>query len=129
MSICPTRRLGTAAMPLPTYALLETLGGLGLLSAQQIEVVGQLAATMPEAQRLAEELVRRGWITRYQASELLRGQGDGLVVGPYLKLQPLSKGGMGQVFRARHRFMERVVALKLILSQCLHNHAAVERFL
>lgn len=33
------------------------------------------------------------------------------MLGPYLMLERLGEGGAGQVFKARHRKMERVVAL------------------
>jgi hypothetical protein len=40
----------------------------------------------------------------------------------------LGVGGMGAVFRARHRLMERSVALKVISPELMHRPAAVERF-
>jgi hypothetical protein len=46
----------------------------------------------------------------------------------YEVLRPLGAGGMGQVFLARHRFMDRLVALKLLQPSLLANPAAIERF-
>ena len=40
----------------------------------------------------------------------------------------LGKGGMGKVFKARHRMMERTVALKVINAKLMYNPEAVERF-
>lgn len=42
--------------------------------------------------------------------------------------EPLGRGGMGMVYRARHRMMHRPVALKLIRSDLLASPEAVERF-
>jgi len=40
----------------------------------------------------------------------------------------LGTGGMGTVYRAKHRLMQRTVALKVINSRLTFNEAAVERF-
>jgi serine/threonine protein kinase len=46
----------------------------------------------------------------------------------YEVLRPLGAGGMGQVFLARHRHMDRLVALKVLTPALLANPAAIERF-
>jgi serine/threonine protein kinase len=49
-------------------------------------------------------------------------------LGQYELLEKLGEGGMGQVFKARHRLMDRVVALKVIHKQLLEHPGAVQRF-
>jgi WD40 repeat protein/tRNA A-37 threonylcarbamoyl transferase component Bud32 len=49
-------------------------------------------------------------------------------VGDYELLDQLGRGGMGVVFRARDRRLNRVVALKLILTGKLASEAEVKRF-
>lgn len=46
----------------------------------------------------------------------------------YRILEPIGKGGMGTVFKAEHRVMHRIVAVKVIHSRLLANSEAVERF-
>ena len=46
----------------------------------------------------------------------------------YEVLSELGKGGMGVVYRARHRMMQRDVALKVISARYTSNRLAIERF-
>jgi len=46
----------------------------------------------------------------------------------YRVLELLGAGGMGRVYKAEHRIMERLVALKVINRNLIENPAAVERF-
>ena len=46
----------------------------------------------------------------------------------YELLELLGAGGMGQVYKARHRLMKRIVAVKLIRKECLTHPTAVRRF-
>jgi serine/threonine-protein kinase len=78
---------------------------------------------------IGREIQRRGWLTRFQIREILQGRGERLFVGPYLILEPLGEGGMGRVFRARHRLMGRPAALKLLRPDLLKDPSAVRRFL
>lgn len=67
-----------------------------------------------DAESLADFLVRKGTLTRFQASKLLRGMSVGLVLGPYQVLAPLGKGGMGTVYLARDSRSHLMVALKVL---------------
>jgi tRNA A-37 threonylcarbamoyl transferase component Bud32 len=99
-----------------------------LLAPEQLDELDALQASFPELRGLAQELVKRGWLTVYQANQLLQGNGRDLVLGPYRILDRLGMGGMGQVFKARHRRMDRIVALKIINQEYLTSPKAVQRF-
>ncbi|HEX5273224.1 MAG TPA: serine/threonine-protein kinase, partial [Gemmataceae bacterium] len=59
---------------------------------------------------------------------LRAGRGNELVLGQYVILSLLGQGGMGKVLKARHRLMDRVVALKVIRPNLLAEPRAVSRF-
>jgi serine/threonine protein kinase len=82
----------------------------------------------PNPDALVGDLVRRGWLTDFQAGLLGQGRGDELILGGYVLLGRLGAGGMGEVFKARHRRLGRVVALKVIRRERLNGPAAVLRF-
>jgi eukaryotic-like serine/threonine-protein kinase len=110
-------------------ALLDELHASGLLQEAQLdELRGETHVEGDDPRPLLRRLVQRGWLTRFQAQMLAAGRGKELVVGPYQVLDRLGEGGMGQVFKARHPLMNRVVALKLIRKERLAKPNTVRRF-
>jgi serine/threonine protein kinase len=109
---------------------VESLSGSGLLSQQQItSALNELdEAKRSDPYELAKQLVRAGKLTKFQAAAVLKGNADTLVFGEYVLLDELGKGGMGEVFHARHRRMDREVAIKVLLRSALAEKHAVERF-
>lgn len=54
---------------------------------------------------------------------------DALVAHPrYEVLQAIGQGGMGSVYKARHRLMNRLVAIKVIKPELVRNAKMVQRF-
>jgi serine/threonine-protein kinase len=110
-------------------SLSEMIEQHGLLTtAQAVEVRDLLRPRYPHDYDLAKELERRGWLTPYQVNELAMGNVADLVIGPYVILDLVGEGGFGQVFMARHMFMQRLVALKLIRPELVSNPEAIGRF-
>jgi WD40 repeat protein/serine/threonine protein kinase len=81
---------------------------------------------LPDPKSLARELIRREWMTPYQANQLLQGKGQDLLLGSFVLLERLGEGGMGQVFKARNWKLGQIVALKLLKQ--LNNPQLVQRF-
>jgi serine/threonine protein kinase/WD40 repeat protein len=106
--------------------LIESLRQCRLLSSSQLEELTELRHAEPRT--LAQTLVERGLLTHYQANLLLQGRGNELVLEPYLVLARLGEGGSGLVLKARHRHMQRVVAIKLIRKALLTDTDVVARF-
>lgn len=114
--------------PTSNSSLVDTLRQLQLLRPKQLDELTTLQSCFQDAESLATEMLNRGWLTSYQAALLLQGEGDELVIGSYIVLDHLGHGGMGDVFKARHRKMDRIVALKLIRKERMDSPNIVKRF-
>ncbi|HZW32815.1 MAG TPA: serine/threonine-protein kinase, partial [Isosphaeraceae bacterium] len=55
--------------------------------------------------------------------------GPNATIGDYELIEEIARGGMGVVFRARHKGLKRLVALKMILSGQMATHEERQRFL
>src|SRR5690242_18655161 len=64
-----------------------------------------------DGEGLATKLTAAGKLTPFQVGELLAGRGRSLVMGEYVIHAEIGAGGMGKVYKAKHRRMERIVAL------------------
>src|SRR5262249_30123680 len=107
--------------------LLDAIRQAGLLEKAQLDELTR-RPSQADARALAKELLDRGWLTAYQINQLLNADGRGLVLGPYVLLDRLGEGGMGQVFKARHRGLQRLVALKLIRQEFVADAETIGRF-
>jgi len=81
-----------------------------------------------ELPALFDLLVAEGALTPYQLDRVRRGEGRGLVVGPYRVTGRLGGGGGGEVYEARHAVMNRLVALKVITPAYTEGDAARDHF-
>jgi len=104
---------------------------LELVSSEQIDrLLTRLSGeNQPaDAEHLARLLVDHNLLTVYQAQSVYAGSGKSLSLGNYLILDKLGQGGMGLVLKARHRRMDRIVALKIMAAAAMESPESVKRF-
>ena len=106
--------------------LAQTIASSGLVAADALS--GLVEAARGDAQVLAEWLVRDHLLTRFQVDAFREGRGDTLSLGNYEILDRLGAGGMGTVYKARHRRMKRIVALKILAANLSENPVFLKRF-
>ena len=111
--------------------LLSLIRRSGVLNPRQLEDVSskvQRGEYPHDPDALAERLVEEQILTEFQAKRLLRLKVHGLVVGRYVILDRLGAGAKGRVFKAQHRLMGRVVALKIIAPHIASRASSIARF-
>ena len=86
------------------------------------------SAGLEDRDALGDFLEQIGLITAFQAGELRNKRIADLVMDNYLILDRLGEGGMGTVFRARHKRMRRVVAIKVLNPEIQENPDHLQRF-
>lgn len=74
-----------------------------------------------EAPALAEHLVGQGTLTPFQADRVLNGKTQGLVLGPYILLDAIGSGSMGQVYRATSKTDGAAYAVKVLPRRSMWN--------
>src|SRR5690348_614232 len=107
---------------------LHNLRDSGLFSREELEKCLAESPGPGDGETLAQRLIATGKLTAFQAVAVRQRRFEELVIGNYQVLDRLGAGGMGTVFKARHRRMKRVVALKLLLRSVAQSEKFVQRF-
>ena len=107
-------------------ALVNSIASSGLVGNE--EFAAAVASSGEDGQRLADILTANGLLTTFQTTAFREQRGDSLRVGNYDILDKLGAGGMGTVFKARHRRMKRIVALKVLAASLSRDEVFVKRF-
>jgi serine/threonine protein kinase len=103
LAACPACRRTLAALP----GGAESIGGQNTTGTETVTAPPRLTTAYRRAEDVPAELAQH---PRYEV------------------LQLLGQGGMGTVYKARHKKMDRLVALKVINARLLDNPKAIERF-
>ncbi len=115
-------------MSLALDTFVKRITDSGVLAPGKLERFVPPKAHPKDVQELARELVRSKQLTKFQVQQIYQGRAKALILGNYTILDKIGAGGMGQVFKAQHRRMERVVAIKTLPAATLKDPAAVARF-
>ncbi|MGA2035590.1 MAG: serine/threonine-protein kinase, partial [Thermoguttaceae bacterium] len=107
---------------------VKQLADSGVIAPGKLEGFIPPNASPKDAQELARQLVQSKYLTKFQAQEIYQGRAKSLILGNYTLLDKIGEGGMGQVFKAHHRRMERTVAIKMLPKAAMKDAAAVARF-
>lgn len=114
-----TEQLATALIAAGLFTADDVKAFLDSLPAEQRPLDGKSFANL---------LCERRQLTKFQAEAVLTGDPTPLVLGDYVLLDKIGVGGMGRVFKAQHRHMKRLAAIKLMPPSVTQNEAAVKRF-
>lgn len=86
------------------------------------------AKELDDRDALGDFLEQIGLLTAYQARVMRDKLSEDLVMDNYLIMDRLGEGGMGKVFKARHKRMRRIVAIKVLNPEIQENPDHLQRF-
>src|SRR5262245_34026605 len=91
----------------------------GVLEADRLDTFASSVSDSGNApehpQVVAQQMIRDGLLTPFQAKQLLQGKWRRfLISNKYKLLEMLGVGGMGAVYLCQHVFMDRLVAIKVL---------------
>ena len=115
-------------MAVPLEQFVKHLEDSGILAGDTLKEFLPPKNSPKDVQELTRELIRQNKLTKFQAEAVIQGNGKSLVLDNYVLLEKIGEGGMGQVFKAEHRRMHRIVAVKVLPSSLMKNEATISRF-
>ena len=116
----------------PPLPLLRRLLAAGVVAAEDYDALpddGRRAVDhSPTDDALFDALAAAKLLTEFQVERLRGGRLHGLVLGNYRLLEQIGDGGMGVVYRAEHRQLRTVVAVKALRPAAEANPRTLARF-
>jgi eukaryotic-like serine/threonine-protein kinase len=102
---------------------------LDLISEDQVqEAWMELGTKTGPAEPFLRFMERKGYLTPWQASKLIKGDTDGFVLGGYRVLYKISAGTFGRVYRAENKSTGEVVAIKVLRKRWAEDQRKIGLF-
>ena len=92
------------------------------------EIWGEVGSRRISGEEFQQILLRRAYLTNYQAEKLLRGDKAGYFYGSYKVLYLVGTGTFARVYRAVHKFSDDVVAVKVLRKRFASDKEQSDRF-
>jgi eukaryotic-like serine/threonine-protein kinase len=114
----------------PTVASFEKIvRDSGLLAPQVLQDFLSIAAKSEiNAEVLAKTVVERGWLTHFQVRRLWNDRFQDLLVGQYVLVDRLGSNAFGNLYKAWHRRMQRMAAVRVIPKSLLADPKQMQLF-
>ena len=108
--------------------IVKQLADSGIIAAETLKNFVPPKASPKTPDELVQALVKSDKLTNFQGQQVKAGKAKALSLGAYTILDKIGAGGMGQVFKAEHRKMKRLVAIKMLPPTMTKDAAALARF-
>lgn len=121
-------------MALSASAFLDVVKKSGLVEEDQLTPAveayrGGHTGELPEdSSLLADFLIKRSLLTRWQCDKLATGKSKGFFLGKYKLLDHLGTGGMSSVYLAEHVLMHQRRAIKVLPKNRVNDSSYLARF-
>ncbi len=119
-----------SSMSTPDAASIAQLAQrLDLVTEEQLlDVWSELGTRTAPAEALLRALERKGYLTPWQASKLVKGDTDGYFLGGYRLLYRIAAGSFGRVYRADNPRTGEIVAIKVLRKRWAEDTRKIELF-
>ena len=115
-------------MAMSLESVVQQLQQIGIVSPEVLADYVSLKAQSLSVVELLRDLVTKQHLTKFQATQFVEGKGESLILGSYTLIDKIGEGGMGQVYKAEHRRMKRIVAIKTLPRELMSDSGAIARF-